>query len=104
MNLVLSLAALGRNEEANRQLGEVTRWAPGVLWAAKESLSQTDIASKNLRAMLPVLERALEMMQGNRSSTVVTYFNQEGALCSPASPQALRALTSELTDVLHEIA
>jgi len=104
MNLVLSLLALGRRDEASAELAEVVRQAPGIIWAAKESRGAITTANDDLDKMSTVLEACLEMMRGNRSSTQLTYFTDEGQFRMPVAPNVCRDLAKDLTLVVAHLA
>ncbi len=80
MNIALLERALGRPADAARTLARISQLAPGLLWEASRALGGQPRASlggddDDVEA---ILERALVMMRGNRSSVIQTFFTEDG--------------------------
>ena len=81
VNLVLALLATGR--DASEHLRVLQDQATGLLSdAARERGAVVDPPLERVatETLVGVLEKALEMMRGNRSSTTMTYFTSDGRI------------------------
>lgn len=83
LNLALASAESGREARCGDVMERLVSQAPGLLSDAAADLGVDIFEGPGLSARAcerAVLERALEMMRGNRSSTCITYFSSRGLL------------------------
>jgi len=83
INLALLHVANGELEQARSLTAEVFARAPGLVSDAAREVSVElfgDGAPAELEPIGRVLDHALAMLRGNRSSSCITYFTSEGAL------------------------
>jgi len=80
MNLALAHLALGDEEAALRIYRSLEARLPRLYWDAWRALGEAPRWPLPVERMSDVLEKALELMRGNRSSHKITYFDGEGAL------------------------
>ena len=80
VELCLALRAAGRRAEATEQAAELVRTAAPLLVDAADARRLDWRREPALLAGDDVLEEALRAMRGNRSSSVVTWFDTGGAL------------------------
>jgi tetratricopeptide (TPR) repeat protein len=83
INLALSHLALGHEERARELFADVGAKAPRLLWDAARALDATkdqarETWSPRFEDMVPLFEKSLELMRGNRSSHTMTYFDADG--------------------------
>ncbi|MCB9755485.1 MAG: hypothetical protein H6713_36600 [Myxococcales bacterium] len=90
INYALANQELGRRDEARRALDVVQSRAPLLIWEA----TRADGASASTRVALAdaprVLEEALRLMRGNRSSRTLTYLDRRGRLYVQLPDQVAR--------------
>lgn len=80
VNIALIELARGRARAADEALAQVSSQAPGLLWEASRELGLRPRARLVARDddAPAILERALVMMRGNRSSVIHTFFAEDG--------------------------
>ena len=103
MNVVLTLFALNRRQDAEREIREVIKGAPGVLYAASKVKPNRSWNSSSLLENLDILEDALELMKGNRSSSIMSYFSPDGKLRLPVEKRRLAGFVREVKEVILEM-
>ncbi len=85
INLVLARRARDPSDDVSTLVADIFEQAPGLLSDAAASLSIVLWRSPDqleLDRLDEVLERALELMRGNRSSSILTYVTEDGRLRS----------------------
>lgn len=78
MNLALTLAALGRRSEADDELRRAVSLLPSLFHLAADALSRPWPTRLDIDTARPFIERAFELMRGNRSSWMHTAFDKDG--------------------------
>lgn len=80
MNLGLTYAALHRPRDAQRELRRAFGEVPGFFFLAAKSLGREMPLAFDIASTKPVVERALELMKGNRSSFLYSLVDDAGTL------------------------
>ena len=78
INLALIELELGERSRAERALEFVNEHAQILTWAASRALGRAGSTRVEPQEAAPVLERALQMMRGNRSSGLQTFVDPQG--------------------------
>lgn len=78
MNLALTYEALGRRDEAGRELRRALNQVPGILWITADALGQRLPACIDMTTAAPLLDHAFRLMRGNRSSWFYSMFDKDG--------------------------
>lgn len=82
INLALTHEQAGRSKEAGEVFERIRRWAPRLLWDCRAAVEASDGRAcpwpPSASDMPVLLESALSLMRGNRSSHCVTYFDPKG--------------------------
>ncbi len=102
MNLALTLAALGRRDEAQAAWNGLWEAIPGILWEAGQIEGVPLDERTSLGAMEVIAERALKMMRGNRSSHLITYFVDDAMRIAPDTAH-WQQCAAEALDVQEEL-
>ncbi len=80
INYALVARARGELEEARRMIAGIEDYAPLLLWEAARSLGRAGSTSISLDDAPVVLEEALRLMRGNRSSGTLTFIDRAGRM------------------------
>lgn len=78
MNLALTCAGLGMRERADAELQRAVQEGPGAFWLALDALGMEAPQKWEIDSARPVIEKALELMRGNRSSWLYSMFDAKG--------------------------
>jgi tetratricopeptide (TPR) repeat protein len=89
IELCLALRASGAREEATARAAELVREAAPLLVSSADALGLDWRSTPAYLVGDGVLEHALEMMRGNRSSSVVTWFVGDGTMRALTPPKEL---------------
>lgn len=81
MNLALAYSELRRHADAERELRRAISEVPGIVANAAESLGVPLPEGLDMATARPLIERALELMRGNRSSWLYSMFDRRGRFC-----------------------
>ena len=76
--LALTLRSLDRRDDAREAADRFIQDAPVLAWEAHRSLDLPPRVTPEEAHRWPVLERGLELMKGNRSSHLLTFFDAAG--------------------------
>lgn len=100
MNLALAYAGLGMGNRADAELRRAVQEGPGIFWIALDALGMEVPRELDMTMAEPIIEKALELMRGNRSSWLYSIFDAEGRFRVVPRAEAYRELARKALPII----